>query len=91
MVVVVMVGRRERSNEIKKQGNDQVLSTRFPGGFIAGIKRLPAMREDPGLIPGWGRPPGEGNGHPPQYSYLENPMDSEAWWATVHGVAKSWT
>ena len=41
--------------------------------------------------PGLGRSPGEGNGNPPQYSCLENPMDSGAWWATVHGVAKSRT
>ena len=34
---------------------------------------------------------GEGNGNPLQYSCLENPMDAEAWWATVHGVPKSWT
>ena len=33
---------------------------------------------------------GEGNGYPLQYSYLENCMDRGAWWATVHGVAKSW-
>ena len=32
----------------------------------------------------------EGNGTPLQYSCLENPMDREAWWAAVHGVAKSW-
>ena len=32
---------------------------------------------------------GEGNGNPLQYSCLENPMDGGAWWATVHGVAKS--
>ena len=47
--------------------------------------------EDPGLIPGLGRSPGKGNGNPLQYSCLENPMDREAWQATVHGVAKSWT
>ena len=46
---------------------------------------------DPGSIPGWGRSPGEGNGNPLQYSCLENPMDGEAWWATVHGVTKSRT
>ena len=34
---------------------------------------------DPGLIPGSGRSPGEGNGNPLQYSCLENPMDREAW------------
>ena len=44
-----------------------------------------------GLIPGWGRFPGRGNGNPLQYSYLENPMDRGAWWATVHGVPKSRT
>ena len=46
---------------------------------------------DLGLIPGLGRSPGEGNGNPLQYSCLENPMDRGAWWATVHGVAKSRT
>ena len=46
---------------------------------------------DPGLIPGSGRFPGEGNGNPLQYSCLENPMAGGAWYATIHGVAKSWT
>ena len=36
------------------------------------------------LIPGSGRSSGEGNGNTFQYSCLENPMDQEAWWATVH-------
>ena len=44
---------------------------------------------DVGSIPGLGRSPGEGNGKPLQYSCLENPMDRGAWWAIVHGVAKS--
>ena len=44
-----------------------------------------------GSIPVWGRSPGEGNGNPLQYSCLENPMNREAWWATVHGIAKSQT
>ena len=47
--------------------------------------------EDLGSIPGLGRSPGEGNGNPLQYSYLENPMDRGAWQATVHEVTKSWT
>ena len=46
---------------------------------------------DQGSIPGLGRSPGEGNGSPLQYSCLENSMDGAAWWATVHGVAKSRT
>ena len=46
---------------------------------------------NPGLIPGSGRFPGEGNGNPLQYSCLENSMDREAWWSTVHGVANSLT
>ena len=46
---------------------------------------------DLGSIPGSGRSSGEGNGTPLQYSCLENPMDVGAWWAIVHGVAKSRT
>ena len=44
---------------------------------------------DPGLTPGLERSPGEENGYPLQYSCLGNPMDREAWWATVHRVAKN--
>ena len=44
---------------------------------------------DLGSIPGLGRSPGGGNGNPLQYSYLENPTDRGAWWATAHGVAES--
>ena len=46
---------------------------------------------DDGLIPESGRPSGEGNGHPLQYSCLENPMDRGAWNAIVHMVTKSRT
>ena len=42
-------------------------------------------------IPGSGKSSGEGNGNPLQCSCLENPMDRGAWWAIVHGVAKSQT
>ena len=61
----------------------------FPGG--AAVKNPPANAGDAkgmGSIPGPGRCPGEGNGNPLQYSCLENPMDREAWWATVHGITK---
>ena len=46
---------------------------------------------DPGLIPQSGISPGEGNGYQLQYYCLENSMNREVWWATVHGVAKSQT
>ena len=46
---------------------------------------------DVGLIPGSGRCPGGGNGNPPQYSCLENPVDTGGGGTTVHGVAKTWT
>ena len=58
------------------------------------VNNLPANAgdiRDTGSIPMSGRSPGEGHGNPLQFSYLENPMDRGAWWATVHGVAKSWT
>ena len=57
------------------------------------VKNPPASAgdlRDAGSIPGSGRSPGEGHGNPLQYSCLENPMDRGAWWATGHGVAKSW-
>ena len=46
---------------------------------------------DGGSIPGSRRSPEGGHSNPLQYSCLENTMDRGAWWATVHGVAKSWT
>ena len=58
----------------------------FPGGSV--MKNLPW---DLGSIPESGRPRGEGNGNPLQYSCLENPMDRRAFWAIVHGVTKRWT
>ena len=56
----------------------------FPGGSDG--KASARSVEGPGLIPGSGRSPGEGNGNPLQYSCLENSMDGGAWWGTVHGV-----
>ena len=58
----------------------------FPGGSVD--KESACNAGDPGLIPGLGRFPEEGNGNPLQYSCLGNPMAGGAWRATVHGVAK---
>ena len=61
----------------------------FPGGSDG--KESACNMGDPGLIPGLGRSPGEGNGYPLQYSCLKNSMDTEAWKATIHGITKSQT
>ena len=64
----------------------------IPGGAV--VKYLPANAgdaRDTSPIPGLGRSPGGGNGHPLQYSCLENPRDRGAWWAIVHGAEKSRT
>jgi len=61
----------------------------FPGG--SGDKESACNVGDPDSIPGLGKPPGEGNGYPFQYSYLENSTDRGAWQATDHGVSKSQT
>ena len=61
----------------------------FPGGSDG--KESACSVRDPRSISGSGRCPGEGNGYPLQYSCLGNSMDRGSWWATVHGVSKSWT
>ena len=55
------------------------------------VKNLPVIRETWVRSLGWEDPLKEGNGNPFQYSCLENSMDREAWWATVHRVTKSRT
>ena len=55
------------------------------------VKHLPAMQEIRVQSLGQEDPLEKGNGSPLQYPCLENSMDGGAWWATVHGVAKSWT
>ena len=55
------------------------------------VKNPSAKVGNVGLIPGWGRSPGERNGKPLQYSCLENPTDRGTWRATAHRVAMSWT
>ena len=61
----------------------------YPGG--SGSNESAWNEVDPGSSPGSARSPGEGNGNPLQSSCLGNCMDREAWWAIVHGAAKSQT
>ena len=64
----------------------------FPGSAV--VKNTPANAGDirnAGFTPGLRRSPGGEHGNPLQYSCLENSMDRGVWWATVHGIAKSWT
>ena len=66
----------------------------FPLKVALVIKNPTTNAEDirnTGLIPGSGKAPGGGHGNPLQYSCLENPMDREAWWATVQMITKNWT
>ena len=61
----------------------------FPGGAV--VESLPAIARDTrdmSLIPELGRTPGIGNGNPLQCSFLGNPVDRGAWWATVPGVTE---
>ena len=75
------------AEDIRRSG--RITHKNFPGG--AEVKVSACNVGDLGSIPGLGRSPAEGNGNPLQYSCLENSMDGGAWWATVHGVAKSRT
>ena len=78
-----LMGRREAENS---QG---IVSLRL--SYSSNSKESACDAGDQGLIPGLGSTSGEGNGNPLQYSCLENCINREACWATVHGVAKSWT
>ena len=66
-----------------------MLPTGFPGGSDS--KESACNLGELSLIPGSGRSPGEGNGNPLRYSCLGNPMNREAWRATVNRIEKSRT
>ena len=74
------------SSPTAKLANPPTLPQGLPW-WLSG-KEPPANAGDVGSIPGCGRSLGGGHGNPLQYSCLENPMDSGAWWAADHGVAK---
>ena len=60
----------------------------FPDGAV--MMNPPTCAGDASSILESGKSPGGENGNPLQYSYLRNPMDRGALWATVHGFAKEW-
>ena len=66
-----------------------IITQCFPGGSDS--EESTCNVGDLGSMPGLGRSPGEGNGNPLQYSYLENSVDRGAWQAVVHRVTKSQT
>ena len=68
---------------ISKKGKDQQVTPELIGS--AHGKHFACNSGDPASIP----ESGKGNGDPHPYSFLENPIDREAWWATVHWVTKS--
>ena len=80
-----------QSMGLQRVGHEHLaLNTKsFPGDSDG--KESACCVGDPGLIPGSGRSPGEGNGYQLRYSCLENSMDGRAWWPTVHRVAKTQT
>ena len=75
---------KQQKNNPQSRGQWFVVS--FPGGPDS--KESACKLGDLGLIPESGRPPGEGNSYPVQYSCLKNSMDRGTWWATVHGVTE---
>ena len=78
-------------SKFSKQGFNSKLTENFqmdlPHSSVG--KESACSAEDLDSIPGLGRTPGEGNVNPLQYSCLDNPMDREAWQATVYGFTKS--
>ena len=85
----IMGKHRQLTLKLLKKTKLFALYSYFPGSSDGKVSAYNAGDWD--SIPGLGRSPGGGNGNPPQYSCLENPIDRGAWWAAVHGVAKSRT
>ena len=86
MSLLGKASRGKFKDRLEKCGGKESL-TRFPERYLVS-KESAFNAGDPGLIPGLGRSPGEGNGNPLQYSCLKNPMDRGLCWAIVHGVTR---
>ena len=92
-ILVPRSGIEPRPSAVKVQNPNHWTTWEFPmvdfNCSSSVVKNPPANAGDMGSTPGSGRPPGERNGNPLQYSCLGNPMDRVGWWATVHGVIKN--
>ena len=80
-----------RFMESQRVGHDWATELNWTERYLSGsvVKNLPANAGSSGLIPGWGRAPGGGNGNSLQYFCLGNPMDRGGWQAKIHGVPNS--
>ena len=89
---VIVAKRKDISKRRRPVRNQSRLHPQYWVSLLAQmVKNLPAKAGDLGSVPGSWRSPKGGNGNLTQYSCLENPMDSRAWRATVHGVTKGRT
>ena len=90
----IALRRQTRAAILKKSGPfDNSIYLLLASLVVLLVKNLPANAGNTrasGSILGLGRSPGGGHGNRLQYSCLENPMHRGAWWATVHGVTRSW-
>ena len=84
-----MMGAWKEKSWVLWQNIPRLTDLGFPGGSDG--KESACSAGDLRLISGPGRSPGEANGYTLQYSCLENPMDKEVWWVTVHSVSKTQT
>ena len=78
---------QEMRCKVRAEENQCINRYQLRGGSAG--KESPCNAGDAGLIPEWGRSPGEGNGGPFHYSCLGNPMDKGAWWVPSMGLHKS--
>ena len=79
------------SRDFKEKIIYVILVNILAGCLAQMVKNLPAMQETWVQSLGWEDPLEKGEGYPLHHSCLDNSTDREAWWATVHGVAQSWT
>ena len=88
MLIAILIHERKSDLTCILGGNSFLLGIFAGGSEVKNPLDNAGDMGDSGLIPGLGISPGGGNGNSLQYSFLENPMDRRAWWATVHGLQR---